>query len=47
MIIASISPASSDDQVFEIIQVAAFYHQVAFIANGLAIPIREKRITVC
>jgi len=32
----------SEAQIFEIIQLAAFYHQVAFLANGLALPLEPK-----
>lgn len=32
----------TDEQVLEIIQLAAFYHQVAFIANGLALPLEKE-----
>lgn len=32
----------SEDQILEILQVAAFYHQVAFIANGLALPLEAN-----
>jgi alkylhydroperoxidase family enzyme len=32
----------SDDQILEIIQLTAFYHQVAFIANGLALPLEAQ-----
>ncbi|GHE75216.1 hypothetical protein GCM10019059_38280 [Camelimonas fluminis] len=32
----------SDEQIIEIIQISAFYHQVAFLANGLALPLEAK-----
>ena len=32
----------SEEQILEIIQLVAFYHQVAFIANGLALPLEPK-----
>ena len=32
----------SDDQILEVIQLTAFYHQVAFLANGLALPLEPN-----
>ena len=29
----------NEDQILEILQLTAFYHQVAFLANGLALPL--------
>lgn len=31
-----------EDQVLEILQLAAFYHQVAYFANGLALPLEPS-----
>jgi alkylhydroperoxidase family enzyme len=43
LVIMALNPSSvSDDQVFEIIQVAAFYHQVAFMVNSFAITLEKS-----